>query len=145
MFSVPFLESAREQILEPIAQSVSGTNGKKRRQVKIGTSMGFLVVGVVVLALSLGMRDLFSPYHAAAGIFLTLAGFFWPIVSNESNQTKRMAGMDQLAVETQQRVLQFRLNGLETRRTKIREALGGIHRKTSTFEEILEEPYLLES
>lgn len=139
------LESAREKILNPIAESVVASRGKKRRQVKIGTSVGFLVLGVVVLALSLGMRDLFSPYHAAAGIFLTLAGFFWPIVTHESSAPARIPGMDQFAVETQQRVLQFRLNGLETRRSRIREALGGIHRKTDSLEEMLEEPYFLES
>ena len=53
--------------------------------------------------------------------------------------------MDQFAVETQQRVLQFRLNGLETRHSKIRENMGTVHRETAGLEEILEEPYLLES
>ncbi|MFP6855138.1 MAG: hypothetical protein VB980_05085, partial [Opitutales bacterium] len=87
---------------------------------------------------------LFSSYHAAAGIFLTLAGFFWPMVTQQSLAASGTPGMDQFAVETQQRVLQFRLNGLDTRRSKLREVLGGIHRETRDLDEVLEEPYLLD-
>lgn len=137
------LESARDQMLSPGPKSVTANKNNKRRQVTIGTSMSFIILGVSVLALSLGFRDLFSPYHAAAGIFLTLAGFFWPMVTQQSLAAARTSGMDQFAVETQQRVLQFRLNGLGTRRSKLRESLGTIHRETSNLDEILEEPYLL--
>ena len=140
------LASAREKILAPAAETIAASKGgKKRREVKIGTSFGFLALGVIVLGLSLGMRDLFTPYHAAAGIFLTLAGFFWPIVTNESPAPAMPAGMDQFAVETQMRVLQFRLNGLETRRARVRERLGNVHRETRSLEDLLDEPYLLDS
>ncbi|MFP6901893.1 MAG: hypothetical protein VCA36_13180, partial [Opitutales bacterium] len=138
------LESAREQILNPVEESFVASRGKKRRQVKIGTSFGFLTLGIVVLGLSLGMRDLFSVYHAAAGIFLTMAGFFWPIVVHEAPAAISASGMNQFAVETQQRVLQFRLNGLDTRRAKLKTSLGGVHREARGLEEILEEPYLRE-
>ena len=107
--------------------------------------MGFLSLGVVVLALSLGMRDLFSAYHTTAGIFLTLAGVFWPIVTKESAAAVNGNGMDNSTMETQQRVLQFRLSGLKTRRAKTREGLGQIQSEARNLDEMLEEPYLLKS
>jgi hypothetical protein len=143
---VESLKSAHEKILAPAAESIAvASKGKKRRQVKIGTSVGFLGLGVVVLALSLGLRDLFSSYHAAAGIFLILAGFFWPVVTIEAPSPVVPSGMDEFAVETQLRVLQFRLNGLASRRAKLREELGNVHRETCALEEKLDEPYLLEN
>jgi hypothetical protein len=135
------LASARENLVAP-----QGKAGRKRnRQLTIGTSKGFLILGVLVLGLSLGMRDLFSVYHTAAGIFLTLAGFFWPMVSTEETGPQAQPVNDQFAVETQQRVMQFRLNGLETRKSKIRESLAVVYRETRNLEDLLEEPYLLEN
>ena len=80
---VKALASANEKL--SAFEAKSAAKGKSSRQVKIGTSMGFLILGIVVLALSLGMRDLFSVYHTAAGIFLNLAGFFWPMVTREDH------------------------------------------------------------
>ena len=141
---VKALASASEKLLQSGKPNVS-RNGKGDRQVQIGTSVGFLVLGIMVLALSLGMRDLFSVYHTAAGIFLTLAGVFWPIVQTERIAAASASGMDQFASETQQRVMQFRLNGLKTRRANAREGLGKIQKDARDLDEILEEPYLLDS
>ncbi len=139
---VKALASASEKLLST-GKTNASRNGKGGRHVQIGTSMGFLVLGVFVLALSLGIRDLFSVYHTAAGIFLTLAGVFWPIVKTERALAASANGMDQFTGETQQRVLQFRLNGLKTRRTKTREGLSQMQKESQDLDEILEEPYLL--
>ena len=103
-------------------------------------------MGLLTFGLSGGFRDLLEPYHALAGILLTLFGFFWPMTNWSNIATLQEAqGMNRFAVETQQRMLKRRMSGLKTRAHFLKNTIDTIN---ATIEEVdgeLLEPYLAEA
>jgi len=111
------------------------------------TSSKFLVVfGLCTIAASL-FSESFGMTYAACGIALTLFGFFWPNV-----EIKKPAGFavgpgagPRLAVETQQRSLDHRINGLTSRASSIKSNLHNISDELESLDQGMDVPYVAEA
>ena len=109
-------------------------------------SFVFLLLGLLTIGLSVGFRDLFEPYHALAGILLTLFGFFWPITNWSTKASiKGAEGMDRFAIETQQRMLKRRIMGLKTRSISLKNSIEAINENIEGVDSELLNPYLAEA
>ena len=116
---------------------------KAKRHVTFTISMLLVIIGLIGVAASLAFRDMFEPYHAIAGLFLTLVGFFWPMTSWESaHAIAGSKGMDRFAIETQQRMLGHRVGGLNTRINRLRQSVNSIGDDLRGLDESLSHPYL---
>lgn len=119
---------------------------KNRRMVSFKISFVLLLLGLTTIGLSLAFKDLFGPYHALAGIVLTIFGFFWPMTNwSTVSAIEGSQGMDRFAVETQQRMLKHRMMGLVTRSSHLRNSIRAIDKNIEEVDRDLLEPYLAES
>ncbi|MFP6886355.1 MAG: ATP-binding protein, partial [Opitutales bacterium] len=119
---------------------------KPRRIINFKVSSVLLLLGLLTIGLSVGFRDLFEPYHALAGILLTLFGFFWPMTNwSNSPSLEGAKGMDRFAVETQQRMLKRRITGLNTRAGYLRTSIDTINETIEKVDDELLEPYPVEA
>jgi len=111
------------------------------------TSSKFLIVfGLCTIVASLS-SDSFGTTYAACGIALTLFGFFWPNV-----EVKKPAGFaagpgagPRLAIETQQRSLDHRINGLTSRASSIKSNLHNISDELESLNQGMDVPYVTEA
>ena len=118
-------------------------NLQAKREYSVGTSPLLIVLGVITIGASLFSESIGS-YYAAAGIILTLLGFFWPSVEVKK---PAMAGGGvngpKLAIETQQRSLDHRIVGLKNR---VGSMSGSIKRISSELDRVnneVSEPYII--
>ena len=116
---------------------------KPKRELSFTIAKVLLILGLVTIGASLAFRDLLGPYHAAAGICLTLFGFFWPSVKWQSQQqVAESGGMDRFAIETQQRMLGHRVTGLNTRKVRLNDSINQIDQDIEKLDAILQQPYV---
>jgi hypothetical protein len=116
---------------------------KPKRELSFTIAKVLLVLGLVTIAASLAFRDLLGAYHAAAGIFLTLFGFFWPSIKWQTQQQiAESGGMDRFAIETQQRMLGHRVTGLNTRKVRLSNSINEIDEDIEKLDVILQQPYV---
>lgn len=116
---------------------------KPKRHVTFTISLLLVIIGLIGVAASLAFRDMFEPYHAIAGLFLTLVGFFWPMTSWENaHAIAGSQGMDRFAIETQQRMLGHRVGGLNTRIHRLRQSADLIEEDLRGLDDALSHPYL---
>jgi len=119
---------------------------KSRRAISFQISLFLLLLGLTTVALSLAFRDLFGPYHALAGIVVTIFGFFWPMTQwTTSAAIDGSQGMDRFAVETQQRMLRHRVAGLVTRTNFLQNSILDIDKSIQRVDSSLVDPYLAEN
>ena len=119
---------------------------KSRRTVNFKISLSLLLLGLTTVGLSLAFRDLFGPYHALAGIVVTIFGFFWPMTQWTTGAAiDGSQGMDRFAVETQQRMLKHRVAGLVTRTNFLQNSIRDIDQSIQKVDSSLLEPYLAEN
>jgi hypothetical protein len=118
-------------------------NLQAKREYSVGTSPLLIVLGVVTIGASL-FSDSIGSYYAAAGILLTLLGFFWPSVEvKKPAMAGGGANGPKLAIETQQRSLDHRIVGLKNR---VGSMSGSIKRISSELDRInneVSEPYII--
>jgi hypothetical protein len=116
---------------------------KPQREISLSVAPVLLVLGLTTIGVSLAFRDLFGPYHAAAGIALALFGFFWPTTKWQSQrQIAESGGMDRFAIETQQRMLGHKVMGLNTRKGRLRNTIEEIDESIEAIDASLQQPYI---
>jgi hypothetical protein len=81
-------------------------------------------------------------YHAACGLAVTIFGFFWPSVEIKNVNPDGSVSTSNLAIETQQRSLEHRINGLLSRANSIAISLENLGKEQTELEEGSAEPYL---
>ena len=116
---------------------------KSKRVYSVSSSPVLIVLGIITIGSSL-YADSIGSYYAAAGLLLTLLGFFWPNVDVKKPKMAGGASGPNLAIETQQRSLEHRISGLKNRVTSM---TGSIQRITSELDRVnsgVSEPYVLE-
>jgi hypothetical protein len=155
------LEAERENIhseLTSIDKKIDALNGlkanllttflnpksrKPKLEISLSVAPVLLILGLTTIGVSLAFRDLFGPYHAAAGIALALFGFFWPSTKWQSqHQVSEGGGMDRFAIETQQRMLGLKLMGLNTRKGRLRVSIEEIDEGIAKIDVSLQQPYI---
>jgi len=114
---------------------------KSRRIVTFNMSTALVVFGLVIVGASL-LSDMLGTYHAACGLAVTIFGFFWPNVEIKKINPDGAISTSNLAVETQQRSLDHRINGLLSRANSIAISLENLGKEQTELEEGSAEPYL---
>ena len=117
---------------------------KPKRVITFNMSLALVVVGLVTLGICL-MSDMFGAYHAACGLAVTIFGFFWPNVEVRNVNPGGAASAPNLAIETQQRSLEHRINGLLSRANSIALNLENLSAESKELEQSAIEPYLAEA
>ena len=115
---------------------------KPERVVTFSISMAMVVFGILITGVSL-LSDLFGSYHAACGLALTIFGFFWPNVEVKTPRGATSGDVPNLAIETQHRSLDHRINGLLTRANSLAANLEALSGESSQLEQYSLEPYLV--
>ncbi len=130
----------KEKILEDFRNPSKSTT---KREFTFGSNKILLLVGLGTIAASL-FSDSFGSYYAAIGIALTFGGFFWPNVGERRTAVMPTGASPRLAVETQQRSLDHRINGLVSRASSIKESLSGMSLELENLGQGLDAPYVSE-
>jgi hypothetical protein len=118
---------------------------KPKRELSFAIAKALLILGLITIGASLAFRDLLGVYHAAAGILLTLFGFFWPSIKWQSQQQiAESGGMDRFAIETQQRMLGHRVTGLNTRKIRLSDSINEIDQGIEKLDDVLRQPYVVD-
>ena len=107
-------------------------------------SMALVVFELVIVGASL-LSDMLGAYHAACGLAVTIFGFFWPNVEIKNINPDGSVSVPNLAVETQQRSLEHRINGLLSRANSIASTLENLSKEAVELDEGAAEPYLAEN
>ena len=134
------LGELKEKLMEDFRKPKSM---KSKRVYSVSSSPVLIVLGIITIGSSL-YADSIGSYYAAAGLLLTLLGFFWPNVDVKKPKMAGGASGPNLAIETQQRSLEHRISGLKNRVTSM---TGSIQRITSELDRVnsgVSEPYVLE-
>ena len=114
---------------------------KSRRIVTFNMSTALVVFGLIIVGACL-LSDMLGAYHAACGLAVTIFGFFWPNVEVRKINPDGAISTSNLAVETQQRSLDHRINGLLSRANSIAINLENLGKEQAGLEEGSAEPYL---
>ena len=122
----------------------SPQKSKPKRVVTFNMSMALVVFGLVIVGASL-LSDMLGAYHAACGLAVTIFGFFWPNVEIKNINPDGSVSVPNLAVETQQRSLEHRINGLLSRANSIASTLENLSKEAVELDEGAAEPYLAEN
>ena len=130
----------KEKIIEDFRNPSKSTT---KREFTFGSNKILLLIGLGTIAASL-FSDSFGSYYAAIGIALTFGGFFWPNVGERRTAVTPTGASPRLAVETQQRSLDHRINGLVSRASSIKESLSGMSLELENLGQGLDAPYVSE-
>ena len=134
------LVQLKEKILDDFRNRSKSTT---KREFTFGSNKILLLIGLGTIAASL-FSDSFGSYYAAIGIALTFGGFFWPNVGERRTAVMPTGASPRLAVETQQRSLDHRINGLVSRASSIKESLSGMSLELENLGQGLDAPYISE-
>lgn len=114
---------------------------KATRAYSFGNNKLLLVVGLGTTAASL-FSDSFGSLYAACGIFFTLLGFFWPNVDIGKPAVATIGSGPKLAIETQQRSMDHRINGLCSRASSIKANLHNLSDELESLNQGVDVPYV---
>jgi len=117
------------------------SNYKARKVYTFSTALPLLVIGLATIGASLFSESI-GTYHAACGLFLTFAGFFWPNIEIQKPDLQTVGGKPKLAVETQRRSLNHRISGLVNRASSLKGTLSDLDSELETLELGTQTPYL---
>ena len=117
---------------------------KPKKVYSFGNSLILIVLGLGTVGASLFSENLGS-YHAACGLALTLFGFFWPSVDVRKPKIQGVGAGPKLAIETQHRSLDHRINGLSTRANSIKNSLNQIENDLERISLEGSEPYIIQA
>ena len=98
-------------------------------------------LGLVPLV-PVSLSESFGTYHAACGLFLTFAGFFWPNIEIQKPDPQIVGGKPKLTVETQQRSLNHRISGPVNQASSLKGTLSQLDGELETLELGTQVPYL---
>ena len=76
---------------------------------------------------------------------VTIFGFFWPNVEIRNINPDGSVSVSNLAVETQQRSLEHRINGLLSRANSIALSLENLCKESQELDEGSAEPYIIKN
>jgi hypothetical protein len=122
----------------------SKAQSKTKREYSFGSNKILLFIGIGTIALSL-FSDSFGSIYSAIGIAFTLGGFFWPSVEERKTALVTTGAGPRLAIETQQRSLDHRINGLVSRASSIKQNLDGMSLELENLGQGLDAPYVTEA
>jgi hypothetical protein len=92
------------------------------------------------------LSDNLGSYHAACGLVVTIFGFFWPNVETRNAVRSGAAGSStNLAIETQRRSLDHRINGLLNRANSVAINLENLSTESKDLDDSSVEPYLADN
>ena len=114
---------------------------KATREYSFGNNKFLVVSGLGTIAASL-FSDSFGTLYAACGIFFTLLGFFWPNVEIGKPAVATFGAGPKLAIETQQRSMDYRINGLCSRAASIKANLHNLGDELERLNQGLDIPYV---
>lgn len=114
---------------------------KATREYSFGNNKFLVVSGLGTIAASL-FSDSFGTLYAACGIFFTLLGFFWPNVEIGKPAVATFGAGPKLAIETQQRSMDHRINGLCSRAASIKANLHNLGDELESLNQGLDVPYV---
>ena len=132
----------KEKILDDFRKPAK-SRSKTKRAFTFGSNKILLLVGLGTIAASL-VSESFGSYYAAIGIAFTLGGFFWPSIEEHKTAVAAAGAGPRLAIETQHRSLDHRINGLASRSTSIKENLNTISLELENLGQGLDAPYVNE-
>ena len=120
-------------------------SNKPQRVVTFNISVVLIFVGLAVTGGSL-LSDNLGSYHAACGLVVTIFGFFWPNVETRNAVRSGAAGSStNLAIETQRRSLDHRINGLLNRANSVAVNLENLSTESKDLDDSSVEPYLADN
>jgi len=96
------------------------------------TQKALIVLGLITCGASVYF-DTLGSYHAACGLALTLFGFFWPNIEVKKATAGNEGPRSNLAIETQQRSLKHRINGLGNRAGVMKNNINDIDGQIATI------------
>ena len=130
----------KEKIVEDFKNP---SKASTKRELSFGSNKILLLIGLGTIAASL-FSESFGAYYAAIGIALSLGGFFWPNVEERKAAFAPTGASPRLAIETQQRSLDHRINGLVSRASSIKESLSVMSLELENLDQGLDAPYVSE-
>lgn len=134
------LDELKKQLIE---SHNNPPRAKSKKEFSFSTSISLIVLGLATIGGSLFIESL-GTYHAACGLALTLFGFFWPNVESKKEVMQTVGGSPRLAIETQQRSLTHRMNGLVSRVASIRSNLENLNADLEGLDQGMNSPYISE-
>ena len=135
------IESFKHLKSKAIEDFKNPAKAKATREYSFGSNKFLVVTGLGTIAASL-FSDSFGALYAASGIFFTLLGFFWPNVEIGKPAVSSVGSGPKLAIETQQRSMDHRINGLCSRATSIKANLHNLSRELESLNQGLDVPYV---
>lgn len=116
---------------------------KSRREYSFSSSATLILIGMGTVGASL-FSDSLGSYHAACGLAITIFGFFWPSIDIKKQTMQTAGNGPKLAIETQQRSLSHRINGLASRLTSIKSNLDDLNVDLENLEQGTNSPYIVD-
>jgi hypothetical protein len=114
---------------------------KSKREYSFTSSALLIIIGLGTVGASLFSESLGS-YHAACGLAITIFGFFWPNIDIKKQTMQTAGNGPRLAIETQQRSLSHRINGLASRLTSIKSNLDDLNMDLGNLDQGTNSPYI---
>ena len=131
-----------QSLKKDIENNSKGPNSNKpKKVVSFSLSIALVIFGLGVVGACLFSEHL-GAYHAACGLALTLLGFFWPNVEMKAPDGRGTINSPNLAIETQQRSLEHRINGLLNRANSLALSLESLSNEAVELEQNSLEPYI---
>lgn len=133
-----------DQTLSLIVEAFRNPKRKNStRQISFSTSKILVFAGIATMGLSLFSESLGS-YHAASGLLLSLFGFFWPSVEIKKSAEGAIGLQSNLALDTQQKSLQYRKSSLLNRMKILQSNLDNLQVQLDDLSAKSSEPYVTE-
>jgi hypothetical protein len=134
------LAELKKQLLSDFKNPVSQ---KAKKEYTFSTSLMLIVLGIGTVGASL-FFDSLGTIHASCGLVLTIFGFFWPNVDIKKPALQSAGNSPRLAIETQQRSLAHRINGLSSRISSINGNLESLTSDLEGLDQGMNAPYISE-
>ena len=116
---------------------------KPKKEYTFSTSLILIVIGIGTVGASL-FFDSLGTIHASCGLVLTIFGFFWPNIEIKKTAVQSTGNSPRLAIETQQRSLAHRINGLSSRISSIHGNLESLTSDLESLDQGMNAPYISE-
>jgi hypothetical protein len=134
------LGELKKQLVQDFKNPV---NQKTKKEYTFSSSVILIVLGLGTVGASL-FFDSLGTVHASCGLALTVFGFFWPNVEIKKSALQSAGSSPRLAIETQQRSLAHRINGLSSRVTSIHSNLETLTSDLKSLDQGMNAPYISE-
>jgi len=136
--------SKLDQTLSLIVEAFRNPKRKNStRQISFSTSKILVFAGIATMGLSLFSESPGS-YPAASGLLLSLFGFFWPSVEIKKSAEGAVGLQSNLALDTQQKSLQYRKSSLLNRMKILQSNLDNLQVQLDDLSAKSSEPYIVE-